>query len=67
MKYILIFSLLALLNCDWDGIDISELHGLDVDFDKVKAAGKNFVILRAGIGTSADKYFELNYKKAKEA
>ena len=67
MKYTLIFSLFALLNCDWDGIDISEIQGPDVDFDKVKAAGKNFVILRAGIGTSTDKYFELNYKKAKEA
>jgi len=67
MKYILIISLLALLNCDWNGIDVSVWQGPNVDFNKVKAAGKNFVILRAGIGTSTDKYFESNYKKAKAA
>ena len=67
MKYIIILFLLTLLNCEWDGIDISEIHGPDVDFDKVKADLKNFVILRAGIGNSTDIYFELNYKKAKEA
>ena len=67
MKYILLLSLLALLNCDWNGIDVSVWQGANVDFNKVKAAGKNFVILRAGIGTSVDKYFESNYKKAKAA
>ena len=67
MKYILIISLLALLNCSWDGIDVSVWQGPDVNFNKVKAAGKNFVILRAGIGTSTDKYFESNYQKAKSA
>ena len=37
-----LFSILTLLNCDWDGIDISEIQGPNVDFDKVKAAGKKF-------------------------
>ena len=67
MEYILIFSILTLLNCEWNGIDVSEFQGPDIDFDKVKAEGINFVILRAGFGTSIDKYFESNYKKAKAA
>ena len=67
MKYILLLSLLAFLNCSWNGIDVSVWQGPDIDFKKVKAAGKNFVIIRAGIGTSVDKYFESNYKKAKAA
>ena len=66
MKYTLIFSILTLLNCDWDGIDISEIQGPDVDFDKVKAAGKNFVILRAGIGTITDKYTNQTIKRLKK-
>ena len=67
MKYILLLSLLAFLNCSWNGIDVSVWQGPNIDFKKVKAAGKNFVIIRAGIGTSVDKYFESNYKKAKAA
>ena len=66
-KGILILSLIALLNCKYNGIDVSVWQGPDVDFKKVKADGINFVIIRAGISTSTDKYFESNYKKAKAA
>lgn len=55
------------------GLDISLAQGYNVDFNKIKAAGYDFVILRAGYG-SALKYpkqfdgtFEGNYKKAKAA
>ena len=55
------------------GLDISAAQGSYVDFNKIKAAGNEFVILRAGFG-SALKYpnqfdvtFENNYKKAKAA
>ena len=66
-KGILILSLIAFLNCKYNGIDVSVWQGPDVDFKKVKADGINFVIIRAGISTSTDKYFESNYKKAKAA
>lgn len=52
-----------------NGIDISEHNGI-VDFNAVKAAGMDFVILRAGYGkyiTQRDKRFELNYAAAKAA
>lgn len=50
------------------GIDVSVWQGASVDFDKVKADGVSFVIIRAGYGKSVkDKYFESNYKKAKDA
>lgn len=55
------------------GLDISAAQGYNVDFNKIKASGYDFVILRAGYG-SALKYpsqfdgtFEGNYKKAKAA
>ncbi len=51
------------------GIDVSKWQGT-VDFDKVKAAGVKFVILRAGLGKSAsqkDIMFEEYYAKAKAA
>lgn len=55
------------------GLDISAAQGSYVDFNKIKAAGYDYVILRAGYG-SALKYpnqfdvtFENNYKKAKAA
>ena len=51
------------------GIDVSQWQG-NIDFNKVKAAGINFVIIRAGYGrsiTQKDPYFETNYKKAKAA
>lgn len=52
------------------GIDVSQWQGSNVDFDKVKAAGINFVIIRAGYGRTADQkdpMFEVNYKRAKAA
>lgn len=53
----------------YKGIDVSEHQG-SIDFNKVKAAGINFVIIRAGYGkyiNQKDKYFEQNYKNAKAA
>ena len=51
----------------YNGIDVSE-HQANIDFQKVKKSGINFVIMRAGIGHGRkDKYFEENYKKAKAA
>lgn len=50
-------------------IDISYAQG-NIDFTKVKAAGVNAVIIRAGYGSSVsqkDNYFEQNYKNAKAA
>ena len=48
-------------------IDISEHQG-SIDFKKVKAAGVNAVIIRAGYGSSTtDKYFYQNIKNAKAA
>ena len=64
---IVISFLIFLTSCSYNGIDVSVWQGPDIDFNKVKAAGKNFVIMRAGIGSSKDKYFESNYKKAKAA
>ena len=54
------------------GIDLSEYNTVD-DFNKVKEAGIDFVILRLGWGPNedmsmnADKKFEDFYKRAKEA
>ena len=50
-------------------IDVSAHNG-DVDFEKVKSAGYNGVIIRAGFGKLAsqvDKKFEVNYANAKRA
>ena len=55
------------------GLDISAAQGNYVDFNKIKAAGYDFVILRAGYGSALkypnqyDTTFESNYKKAKTA
>ena len=52
------------------GIDVSVWQGYNVDFNKIKSAGYDFVILRAGYGryfNQKDPTFEGNYKKAKEA
>ena len=52
------------------GIDVSQWQGGNIDFKAVKAAGINFVIIRAGYGkhrSQKDPYFETNYKKAKAA
>ncbi|MCH5192184.1 MAG: hypothetical protein J1F23_08485 [Oscillospiraceae bacterium] len=48
------------------GIDVSKWQG-NIDFAKVKADGISFVIIRCGIGSSKDSYFEANYKNAKAA
>ena len=49
-------------------IDVSVWQGADIDFAKVKAAGIEAVIIRAGFGnTGTDKYFYTNYSKAKAA
>lgn len=48
------------------GIDVSQWQG-NIDFTKVKAAGYDFVIIRAGYGQYAnqkDPYFEQNYNRA---
>lgn len=53
----------------YKGIDVSEHQG-DIDFNKVKSSGIDFVIIRAGYGkviSQKDKYFEQNYTKAKAA
>lgn len=52
------------------GCDVSVWQGYNIDFNKVKAAGINFVILRAGYGkyiSQKDPTFEGNYKRAKAA
>ena len=51
------------------GIDVSQWQR-DIDFNKVKSAGIDFVILRAGYGryiSQNDPNFEDNYRKAKSA
>ena len=51
------------------GIDVS-VHNGAIDFEKVKAAGIDFVIIRAGYGrtiSQKDVKFEQNYKQAKAA
>lgn len=52
------------------GIDVSRWQGNNVDFNKVKKAGYDFVMLNAGYGSyisQKDPTFENNYKKAKAA
>lgn len=51
------------------GIDVSNYQA-NIDFNKVKANGYDFVIIRAGYGQYAnqkDSYYESNYTKAKKA
>ena len=46
------------------GIDVSQ-YQQNIDFKKVKAAGIDYVIIRAGFGKYAnqkDPYFEKNYR-----
>jgi len=65
---ILLSFLFYFISCEFNGIDVSVWQGPNVDFQKVKDSGINFVILRAGYGHGqADKYFESNYQKAKAA
>lgn len=49
------------------GVDLSEWQGDAVDFEKIKAQGYSFVILRAGFASTRDATFETNYTKAKAA
>lgn len=52
-----------------NGIDVSKWQR-DIDFVKVKNAGIDFVIIKAGgsdAGIYKDRYFEQNYKNAKAA
>lgn len=54
------------------GIDVSS-HQQDIDYNKVKSAGINFVMIRMGYGPDSDgnmtldNYFEENYSNAKAA
>ena len=48
-------------------VDISTWQTGGIDFNKVKAAEINHVIMRAGYGTKIDNQFENNYAKAKAA
>lgn len=52
-----------------NGIDVSQWQG-NIDFAKVKTAGYDFVIIRAGYGkydNQKDPYFEQNYSRATAA
>lgn len=54
---------------EYRGIDVSEYQSA-IDWTKVKAAGKDFAILRCGYGRNADQKdtrFEENYTNAKKA
>ena len=42
------------------GVDLSYWQGPSVDFNKIKAQGYSFVILRAGFATTKDDTFEGN-------
>ena len=53
----------------YEGIDVS-VHNDNIDFNKVKASGKSFVMIRAGYGRylkQKDACFEQNYSRAKAA
>lgn len=47
-----------------NGIDVSKWQGTAINWNSVKAAGIEFVIIRAGIGRAKDACFETNYKNA---
>ena len=48
------------------GLDVSS-YQKDIDFEKVKSQGFDFVILRAGTGKGKDKKFDTYYKQATNA
>ncbi len=53
----------------YSGIDVSKWQG-NIDFNKVKQSGVEFVMLRTGFGRfkgQEDKFFKPNYKGAKDA
>lgn len=52
------------------GVDVSSHNNGSVGFNRLKAEGNSFVILRAGYGwsmTQKDELFDQNYEKAKKA
>lgn len=49
------------------GVDLSDWQGMDVDFEAIRDAGYDYVILRAGFARTQDKAFEGNYGRAKAA
>ena len=49
------------------GVDLSDWQGTEVDFNAVKSAGYDYVILRAGFARTEDNAFEGNYSRAKAA
>lgn len=54
---------------EYKGIDVSKWNG-NIDYTKVKAAGVDFVMIRAGYGSSTkqkDPKFEQNYNNARAA
>ncbi len=44
------------------GIDVSEYNGV-VDWEKVKASGAGFAMIRAGFGRTLDRYFQRNVEQ----
>ena len=48
-------------------VDVSSWQGGNIDFNKLKASGINYVIIRAGFKTTADNQFVNNYNKARAA
>ena len=61
-----IYALSPSSNQIYKGIDVSEWQG-NIDFAKVKEAGKEIVYIRAGQGFSyKDAKFERNYEQAKK-
>ena len=45
------------------GLDVSKWNG-NIDFDEIKEAGIDFIIIRAGYGTTVDKKFKRNIEGA---
>lgn len=49
------------------GLDVSSWQGASLDFNRIKNAGYDYVILRAGTTNGKDECFEIYYKNAKAA
>lgn len=49
------------------GLDVSSWQGYNLDFNSIKRAGYDYVILRCGTTYGKDSCFETNYSKAKAA
>lgn len=60
------------MSTTWSGIDVSEWQG-NIDWNKVKASGVQFALLRIGFGdilsypNQIDRQFKANYQKCKAA